>query len=175
MPNLSQNARLREHPLIHDLLALVNEYDLDLSDMVIFGSGPLLAKGLRADIHDLDIVARSKTWCRVKRHGARSIGQANHARIAQFCDGRIQFSAGWVSDDWKAAELIDRAETIRGLPFARIENVLAYKQLLNRPKDQQDIEMLQDLGVVPAPAAMQREQCPSMCSLVSTPPVSRTP
>lgn len=155
MPNLLHSARLHEHPLIHDFLALVDEYGLDLSDVVIFGSGPLLAKGLRSNIQDLDIVARGKTWRRVKRHGVRSIGQANHARIAQFCNGRIQFSAGWVSDDWNAAELIDRAEIIRGLPFAPVEDVLAYKQLLNRPKDQKDIERLQDLGVVPTPSTVQ--------------------
>lgn len=154
MTDLAQNTRLREHPLIHELLAIVNKYDLDLSDMVIFGSGPLLAKGLRENIHDLDIVARGKTWRRAKRHGDRSIGLVNRARIAQFREGRIQFSAGWVSDEWKAAELIDRAEIIEGLPFARIEDVLAYKHHLNRPKDQQDIERLRESGVVFTPAAV---------------------
>ena len=155
MPDITQNTRLREHPLICELLAIVDKFDLNLTDMVIFGSGPLLAKGLRANIHDLDIVARSKTWRLVKRHGERSFGKVNGARIAQFSDGLIQFSAGWVSEEWEAAALIDRAEIIQGLPFALLEDVLVYKQYLNRPKDRQDIDRLREFGVVPTLAAAQ--------------------
>ncbi len=153
MPDLTQTGRVREYPLIRDLLALVDELGLDLGDMVIFGSGPLLAKGLRSDIRDLDVVARNETWRLVERHGVPSAGEVNGARMAQFRGGLIQFSSGWVSDEWKAAELIDRAEIIDGLPFARLVDVLAYKEQLNRPKDRWDICTLRKLGVARPVAA----------------------
>ena len=128
--------------LIRRLARLVTELDLDSRDFVIFGSGPLLAHGLRYDIHDLDIVARGPAWRRVADHGCPGTGSINGAPMALFWGGLIQFSQGWISADWNADDLIDRAETIQGWPFARLTDVLAYKQVLVRPKDYPDIAAL---------------------------------
>ncbi len=133
---------LSESGLIRRLAMLVTELDLDSRDFVIFGSGPLLAHGLRYDIHDLDIVARGPAWRRVAGHGCPGTGSINGAPMALFWDGLIQFSQGWISADWHADDLIDWAETIRGWPFARLTDVLAYKQALLRPKDYPDIAVL---------------------------------
>jgi hypothetical protein len=133
---------LSENRLIRRLAMLVTELDLDLRDFVIFGSGPLLAHGLRYDIHDLDIVARGSVWRRVSEHGCPGTGSVNDAPMALFWNGLIQFSQGWISADWDADDLIDRAESIQGWPFARLTDVLAYKQVLLRPKDYPDITAL---------------------------------
>lgn len=142
-------AALSRNRLIRRLVRLVTELDLDRRDFVIFGSGPLLAHGLRRRIHDLDVVARGKTWERVSQQGLRTAGSINGAHLAVFRDkdGLIQFSRGWVSesDGWDAHDtddLIDRAEIIQELPFAQLTDVLAYKQLLLRDKDYQDIAIL---------------------------------
>lgn len=133
---------LSETRLIRRLAMLVTELDLDPRDFVIFGSGPMLAHGLRHDIHDLDIVARGPAWRRVAEHGCPGTGSINGAPMALFWDGLIQFSRGWISADWDSDDLIDRAETIQGWPFARLTDVLAYKQVLLRPKDYPDIAVL---------------------------------
>ncbi len=133
---------LSEDRLIRHLVNLVTELDLDRRDFVIFGSGPLLAHGLRRPISDLDVVARGTTWERAFRHGLPATGSINGAPMALFSDGLIQFSHGWISDDWDADDLIDRAEIIQGLPFAQLTDVLAYKQMLLRPKDHPDIAAL---------------------------------
>lgn len=133
---------LSETRLIRRLAMLVTELDLDPCDFVIFGSGPMLAHGLRHDIHDLDIVARGPAWRRVAEHGCPGTGSINGAPMALFWDGLIQFSRGWISADWDSDDLIDRAETIQGWPFARLTDVLAYKQVLLRPKDYPDIAVL---------------------------------
>lgn len=65
--------------------------------------------------------------------------------MAHFWGGLIEFSQGWISDDWDADDLIDGAEIIQGLPFARLSDVLAYKQALSRPKDLRDITLLSNL------------------------------
>jgi hypothetical protein len=62
--------------------------------------------------------------------------------MALFRGGRIQFSRGWISDNWDADDLIDRAEIIQGLPFAPLTDILAYKRMLLRPKDLPDIAAL---------------------------------
>jgi hypothetical protein len=144
---------LTEHRLIRRLAILVFELDLDPRDFVIFGSGPLLARGLRPGIHDLDIVARGPVWQRVTEHGCPGTGSINGAPMALFWDGLIQFSQGWISADWDADALIDRAEIIQGWPFASLADVLAYKQVLLRPKDYPDIAVLQQAMLQPARGA----------------------
>lgn len=133
---------LSEDRLIRRLEKLMTELQLDRGEFVIFGSGPLLAHGLRRSIHDLDIVARGATWQRALEHGLAARGTVNGAPIAQFWGGLIQFSAGWVSADWNPNALIDQAEIVQGLPFARLADVLAYKLELCRPKDRPDIAAL---------------------------------
>jgi hypothetical protein len=142
MDKAARNADLSEHRLIRRLVKLATDLDLDRRDFVIFGSGPLLAHGLRQSIRDLDVVARGTAWDRASQHGLPARGSINGAPMALFWGGLIQFSGGWVSDDWNADDLIDRAESIQGLPFAQLTDVLAYKQMLLRPKDRPDITAL---------------------------------
>ena len=141
---------LSENRLIRRLAMLVSELDLDVRDFVIFGSGPLLAHGLRYGIHDLDVVARGPAWQRVLEHGCPGTGSVNGAPMALFWDGLIQFSQGWISADWDADDLIDRAQRVQGWPFATLTDVLAYKEILLRPKDYPDIAALRQ--AVPQPA-----------------------
>jgi hypothetical protein len=133
---------LSENRLIRRLAMLVTELNLDCRDFVIFGSGPLLAHGLRYGIRDLDIVARDSVWQRVSEYGCPDIGSISGAPMALFWNGLIQFSQGWISADWDADDLIGRAESIQGWPFAQLADVLAYKQMLLRPKDHRDIAAL---------------------------------
>jgi hypothetical protein len=133
--------------LILRFVKLVTEFDLDPRDFVIFGSGPLLAQGLRRKIHDIDVVARGAAWQRARQYGLPAVGEINGAPMAQFWGGLIEFSRGWISEGWDGDSLIDRAEIIDGLPFAPLGDVLAYKQVLRRPKDLSDIELLRRLGV----------------------------
>ncbi|HET6192538.1 MAG TPA: hypothetical protein VFE59_36690 [Trebonia sp.] len=135
---------LSENKLIRRLVKIVTELDLDRHDFVIFGSGPLLAHGLRKRISDLDVVARGSAWERVSEYGCPGTGSLNGAPMALFWDGHIQFSRGWISDDWDADDLIDRAEIIHGLRFAQLSDILAYKQVLLRPKDLPDIAAVQN-------------------------------
>jgi hypothetical protein len=144
---------LWEDRLIRRLVKLVTDLDLDRSDFVIFGSGPLLAHGLRQGVRDLDVVARGNTWRRVSEHGIRDTGAISGSPMALFWGGLIQFSPEWISQDWDTDDLITRseliqvggAELIQELPFAQLTDVLAYKQKLDRPKDRRDIDVLLDL------------------------------
>jgi hypothetical protein len=129
---------------------LVSELDLDIRDFVIFGSGPLLAHGLRNGTRDLDVVARGPAWQRVREHGCPGTGSVNGAPMALFWNGLIQFSQGWISADWDTDDLIGRAQAIQGWPFATLADVLAYKEILLRPKDYPDIAALRQ--AVPGPA-----------------------
>jgi len=145
MHEASRSVALSDDRLIRRLVKLVAELDLDCRDFVIFGSGPLLAHGLRRHIQDLDVVARGAVWCRVSQYGFPTAGSINGAPMAVFWGGLIQFSPGWISEDWDTDDLIGRAEIIEGLPFAQLTDVLEYKQMLGRPKDRPDIQALVQL------------------------------
>ena len=40
--------------------------------------------------------------------------------------------------------LIDTAEVIDGLPFVRLEHVVAYKRIADRPKDREHLRLLEE-------------------------------
>jgi hypothetical protein len=128
-------------PAEHVLLRELRRMNLDPKHFVIFGSAPLLVHGLRTDVRDLDVLARKSAWDEVAG-GTRTRGDETGDPLRGFFGGRIQFSERWISGDYDTDALIDGAEVLDGLPFARLADVLRYKEKLNRPKDQDDIEAL---------------------------------
>ena len=117
--------------------------DLDPDNFVIFGSGPLLAHGLRRRVGGLDTVACGRTWEHVRGLGVRTVVPPSGTEMIQLWHGLIEVSPEWITPRWDANELIDQADVIDGLRFARLEQVLAYKRLLRRPKDLRDITVLE--------------------------------
>lgn len=145
MPETSTAISVLEHPLIRRLI----QADLERDHFVIFGSGPLLAHGIRRNIYDLDVVARASAWHRVCEQGVPSAGKISGAPAIHFWGGRLQFFHEWISTDWDSDDLIDQAEIIEGLRFARLADVLAYKRILMRPKDIIDIHAITNLIILP--------------------------
>lgn len=174
MPETTTGISLLEHPLIRRLIQL----DLERDNFVIFGSGPLLAHGIR-NIHDLDVVARGSAWHRVCDQGIPSTGKISNAPATCFWGGRIQFFREWISTDWDSDDLIDQAEIVEGLRFARLPDVLAYKRMLMRPKDIMDIHAIAKLiygwpsGVTSAAAKSKSKIDMRRCSALTLSPVPR--
>jgi hypothetical protein len=126
----------------HVLLRKLRRLDLDTEHFVIFGSAPLLVHGLRTDVRDLDVLARNGVWEEVEARGRRTFGRETGDPLRGFYGGRIQFSQRWISDDYDTDALIEQAEVVDGLRFARLEEVLRYKENLGRRKDRRDIDAL---------------------------------
>jgi hypothetical protein len=54
---------------------------------------------------------------------------------------------------WDIRAIIERAEVIDGLPFARLEDVLALKRSYGRPKDLEHARIIErQLGIAPDPS-----------------------
>jgi hypothetical protein len=137
----NEHVDILKNPLIRCLIA----FDWDRDDFVIFGSAPLLAHGLRRSIRDLDVVARGAAWRRASELGVPAVGTISGDPVVHLCGDRIQVAQEWIAKAWNTDDLIDRAEIIQGLRFARLADVLAYKQMLMRPKDIPDIQALTQL------------------------------
>ncbi len=120
----------------------VKSLNLPVSDFAIFGSGPLIVRGIIRASNDLDIICRGQAWERVKAIGELEYLSKYDVTVVTMCDGRLTFGTKWAIGEFDIDELIDGAEEIDGLPFVQLEHVTNYKEISRRPKDLQHIEAL---------------------------------
>ena len=120
----------------------VKKLNLPVSDFAIFGSGPLIVRGIIPASNDLDIICRGQAWERVKAIGELEYLSKYDVTVVTMCDGRLTFGTRWAIGEFDTDELIDGAEEIDGLPFVRLEHVKNYKEISKRPKDLRHIEAL---------------------------------
>ncbi len=126
---------------VAELFGLLRSLDLPLGDYAIFGSGPLIVRAIIEATNDLDIITRGGTWRRVQELGNVTEFDDGSLRVDMFED-RLTFGNSWKYSAFEFNELIDTAEVIEGLPFVRLEHVVAYKRAAGRPKDLEHLEKL---------------------------------
>ena len=127
---------LKSNPLISRLL----ELELPPDDFAVFGSGPLMARGWR-ESRDLDIVARGAAWEKAKKVGVESYTSDG---AVKYVIGPIEVFDSWAPGQWDVNGLIDGAEMIDGVRFASLDNVIKWKRLMGRPKDLEDIKLIEE-------------------------------
>ena len=127
---------------------LVHDEVFDPADFVLAGSARLLREGIVEHVSDIDVVARGATLDRAfalshdAGHGGLMVGENTGDKIAQLYHGKINVSARWLDREESIDALIEHAEVVDGLRYFRIADVIAYKRLLNRPKDRSDLAAL---------------------------------
>jgi len=114
---------LRDKQLIKILLDL----NLPSEDYAIFGSGPMMAHGIK-EANDLDLIVRNNAWKIVQKEGTPP---------------EIEAWNSWGPGKWDIDKLIDEAEVIEGIRFVRLAEVLKWKKMVNRPKDADHIKMIE--------------------------------
>ena len=120
----------------------VKRLNLPVGDFAIFGSGPLIVRGIIPGSNDLDIICRGKAWQKVTKIGEREYLRKYDVTVVTMCDGRLIFGSKWGIGEFDTNDLIDSAEKIDGLPFVRLGHVASYKNISNRPKDLIHLEAL---------------------------------
>lgn len=131
------------------LFARLRTLDLPLGDHAVFGSGPLIVRGIIEATNDLDVVARGAAWDRACVLGELVLLPDHGVQVASFDGGAITVGTTWAYGEIDVDEVIDTAEVIAGVPFARLEYVVAYKQAAARPKDHEHLRLLERSGVDP--------------------------
>lgn len=122
----------------------VRKLNLPAGDFAIFGSGPLIVRGIIPAANDLDIICRGDAWRNVQAMGELQYLTEYDLSIVTMYDGRLTFGTRWAIGDFDTDELIDGAELIRGLPFVRLKHVAEYKKRSQRPKDCRHLEALNE-------------------------------
>jgi hypothetical protein len=128
-----------------DLFDALRNLGLPDGDYAIFGSGPLIVRGIVEATNDLDIITRGSAWEVVRRIGEVTAFDDGNLCVLLF-GGKLTFGTTWKYGEFDLDELIDTAEIIDGLPFVRLEHVVAYKQAAGRPKDREHLASLDRHG-----------------------------
>lgn len=129
---------LPEHPLFEELKKLA----LPQGEYAIFGSGPLWVRGIREG-NDLDIIALGTAWEWAVAHGRVGIKEESQLEYVQFADGKIEVYCDWYPGEWHVDELIETAETVDGVPFVQLRQVIDWKKKMGREKDQKDLILIE--------------------------------
>lgn len=127
------------------LFNLLRAMELPSGSYAVFGSGPLAVHGLIDEVSDLDVIVREDTWNAVEHLG--TIVMYGDDPVVDLGNG-LTFGRSWAYGDLDIEDLIDDAEVIDGLPFVRLEAVLAFKRTASRPKDLRHIELLESSGLI---------------------------
>ncbi|MFH1129170.1 MAG: hypothetical protein V1686_00320 [Patescibacteria group bacterium] len=125
--------------MFKDLLEKLKKLNLPKGKFAIFGSGPMIVRGLK-ESGNIDLVVTRDVFEEFRDKEGWS------AKL-ETCDGLqngdIEMYYEWGPGEWDVEKLINEAEIIDGLSFARMEEVLRWKKVYNREKDQKDIELIE--------------------------------
>lgn len=126
---------------------LLRGLELPGGDYAVFGSGPLIVRGVVAGTNDLDIICRGAAWEQVRSLGTERLFNEGNPYVEMF-DGLLTFGITWKYGVFDLDELIDTAEWIDGLPFVLLEHVVSYKRAAGRPKDLAHLEAMAAVGLI---------------------------
>ena len=134
---------MRKKYKYNKLIELVKSLGMPTKDFAIFGSGPMYPHGLKYLDRDIDIIARGDAWKVAVSFKPPVKEKHNLWDLVSLFNGKIEIFTGWAPGIWQVDKLIDSAEIFYGLRFVRLEKVLMYKKMLNRPKDKKDIALIE--------------------------------
>lgn len=125
----------------HAFLTELRQAELPVGDYVLFGSGPMVARGWIDDPGDLDVVARGAAWAQACERGQLVHIEEYGVDVVNI-GTNITVGVQWGIGDVDIDHLIDTAELVHGIPCARLEHVVAYKELRSTPRDHEHLELL---------------------------------
>lgn len=128
-----------------DIFQRIRKFNLPVGKYAVFGSALMDVWGLRRAA-DLDIIVTPELYQKLKEDGWEE-KQAHGFPMLVKKDANVTTAQEWPTDgDYNPdrLQLIKEAAFIRGVPFVRVEEVIACKTAYNRPKDQQDIKLLKE-------------------------------
>jgi hypothetical protein len=130
-----------------DIFQRVKDLNLPWGHYVVFGGGPLAARGIR-ETADVDLFVTSTLYEQLKLDGWEEKGSPAPMGGLYLSKGIYDADDTWRYGDYDPTPeaIIAIADIINGLPFARLAEVLKWKQAYGRPKDLEDIRLIEHLN-----------------------------
>ncbi len=127
------------------IIQTVKELNLP-KDYAIFGSGLLDVLGLRA-AHDIDIVVtkelfdlleKQECWNKFLYDDGCSGLRHEHQDIEVFYESKMSYCSAR-----EIEQKIQNTETIEGVKFVNLDDILEWKRAMGREKDKVDVELIE--------------------------------
>jgi hypothetical protein len=128
-----------------EIFKRIEKFNLPKGQYAVFGSALLDVWGLR-HANDLDIIVTPELFEQLKKEGWEE-KQGNGFSILSKMDADVTTVQNRPTDgnyNPDRLQLIREAIEINGIPFVRVEEVIACKTAYNREKDLKDIKMLKE-------------------------------
>ena len=104
---------------------------------IIAGSGPLAIRDLR-EARDIDILVNASLWDELLLNYIPQGAKKNYIVF-----GEIEVWKDWMILTDRVEEMVKDCDVIDGFPFMKLDYVLETKRYTARPKDVQDIELIE--------------------------------
>ena len=125
------------------LIEKVIKLNFPFGDYALFGSAPMFVRGLREEMHDVDIVVTEKLWQKMQTVPGWKMETASSGDpVLRFEE--LELFGGWAPGEWDVDALIRTADVIDGLPFVTLANVLKWKKAYGREKDLADVKKIEE-------------------------------
>jgi hypothetical protein len=124
-----------------ELFQRVKAMELPVGKYALFGSAPMGVRNLK-DCRDADVIVTADLWEKYRNDPAWR-GQTSASGNEGLANGDIELWRSWKPWFPDVETLIAEAELIDGLPFVRLERVLAWKKQYGREKDLKDVEIIE--------------------------------
>lgn len=134
----------RPHHIImwHPTLQRLCELGLPARDFIVAGSAPLLLRGYREHITDVDVLARGSAWAMAQRLGSLKVAPYQERSAIRLLGGTIEILDGWFPQWFVEDDLFLRAERVGGINFMCLEDTWHWKACLARDKDLADLRKM---------------------------------
>ena len=129
---------LKNVKYINDLRRL----NLPLHKVLIVGSGTLALLGIKGN-DDLDLWVSEDLFRRLKNHRQLRPVMKHGRLFYETKDGSIEMSNTFPCTKGRIEEYLKRAIVIYGVHFKSVDDLIAWKKCMNRPKDRQHIRMIE--------------------------------
>ena len=119
------------------LLEKVKELNIPKGEYAVLGSGPIAVRGLR-DSKDIDLIVTEKIFDQYKEKQEWKLKEKYDNKYLEKESIELWNKIG--PGKWDIRKLIDRAETIKGLPFVNMKDFMEWKSSAGRKKDARDLK-----------------------------------
>lgn len=126
-----------------EIIAKIKAQDFPEGSYVVFGSGPLAIAGIRPTA-DIDLIVTPALYLQLQQSGWRFKDDLEGNPMLY--QGDFEVSKTWCTGPYSATfdELKEKADIIDGIAFVNLREVKRWKEHLARPKDLEDVDLIDD-------------------------------
>jgi len=116
---------------------------LPLNKVLIVGSGTMALLGLKKN-DDLDLWVAESVFRSLKNNKLLKPAMKHGRLFYETSDGLIEMSNKMPCTKGRVEDYLKRAIIVYGFHFKTVEDVIAWKKCMGRPKDKQHVKMLEN-------------------------------